>query len=53
MTAQIATASASQKFWDRIAPKYSRQPIKNMEAYEAMRRMVERGYLQYHKTLPK
>lgn len=36
MTAQIATASASQKFWDRIAPKYSRQPIKNMEAYEAM-----------------
>jgi hypothetical protein len=22
------------------------------EAYEAMRRMVERGYLQFHKTLP-
>lgn len=23
------------------------------EAYEAMRRMVERGYLRYHRTLPK
>lgn len=26
---------AEAKFWDRIAPKYARDPIKNMAAYEA------------------
>ena len=36
MTTQTAPASASQQFWDRLATKYARQPIKNMAAYEAM-----------------
>ncbi len=28
-------ASASVAFWDRIAPRYARDPIRNMPAYEA------------------
>lgn len=36
MTTQTAFEPVSQDFWDRIAPKYARKPIKNMAAYEAM-----------------
>ena len=24
----------SQKFWDKVAPKYAKQPVKNVAAYE-------------------
>lgn len=36
MTHNAAIASASSDFWDRIAPRYAKQPIKDIDAYEAM-----------------
>ncbi|MHA7818885.1 MAG: class I SAM-dependent methyltransferase [Erythrobacter sp.] len=34
--------STDQQFWDRIAPKYARKPIKDEAAYEAMVKQVRR-----------
>lgn len=39
----MATADAA-KFWDKIAPKYARDPIKDMESYELTLNKT-RGYL--------
>ena len=40
----MAMADAAQ-FWDKIAPKYARDPIKDMESYELTLNKT-RGYLQ-------
>lgn len=36
MTHHLIRPSQSQSFWDRIAPRYARKPIKDPSAYQAM-----------------
>ena len=40
MTTKLASPPADRQFWDRIAPKYARKPIKDESAYEAMLEQV-------------